>query len=58
MASIAEGSGDLACLMLRPSFALDCHYTLHIAIADFLYLLIGGHRRSERLGPNTSRQGQ
>ena len=21
-------------LMLRPSFALDCHYTLHIAIAD------------------------
>jgi hypothetical protein len=21
-------------LMLRPSFALDCHYTLHIAIVD------------------------
>ncbi len=45
-------------LMLRPSFALDCHYTLHIAIVDSWYLLIGGHRRSERLGPNIGRQGQ
>jgi hypothetical protein len=45
-------------LMLRPSFALDCHYTLHIAIAEFLYLLISEHRRSERLGPNIGRQGQ
>jgi hypothetical protein len=24
----------LLLLMLRPSFALDCHYTLHIAIVD------------------------
>jgi hypothetical protein len=45
-------------LMLCPSFALDCHYTLHIAIMDSQYLLIGGHRRSERLGPNIGRQGQ
>ena len=45
-------------LMLRPSFALDCHYTLHIAIVDSWYLLIGGYRRSERLGPNIGRQGR
>jgi ATP-binding cassette subfamily B (MDR/TAP) protein 1 len=30
----ASGCG----LMLRPSFALDCHYTLHIAIVDSWYL--------------------
>jgi hypothetical protein len=42
-------------LMLRPSFALDCHCTLQEWIPS--NLLIGGHRRSERLGPNIGRQG-
>jgi hypothetical protein len=31
----AEAMGTIGMhLMLRPSFALDCHYTLHIVIAD------------------------